>query len=70
MKEICDGVLNHRPSTIHEVAKHFLIQISGDDDGEEGHDDDISIDEDLSMFTKPETCHSALRRYADFYLDD
>ncbi|KAG0696497.1 hypothetical protein DFH29DRAFT_984602 [Suillus ampliporus] len=61
VKEICDGVLNHSASTIHEVAKHFLIDISGDDEGEDIHDD-ISIDEDLTVFVRPEICRSILRR--------
>ncbi|KAG1734953.1 uncharacterized protein EDB91DRAFT_1146148 [Suillus paluster] len=61
VKEICDGVLNHNSSTIHEVAKHFLLNISGDDDGDDIHDD-ISIDESFSAFVRPEISRSALRR--------
>ncbi|OJA17322.1 hypothetical protein AZE42_04138 [Rhizopogon vesiculosus] len=48
MKDICDEMLNASSSTtILEVAKHFLVKISGDeDDGEDGLCDDIGIDED------------------------
>ncbi|KAG2037131.1 hypothetical protein BDR03DRAFT_1011048, partial [Suillus americanus] len=47
LKEICDGVLNDSPGTIHDVAKHFLISISGDDDSEDDHSYDMTADEDL-----------------------
>ncbi|KAG1824854.1 uncharacterized protein BJ212DRAFT_1322854 [Suillus subaureus] len=62
VKEICDGVLNDSPSTIHDVAKHFLISISGDDDSEDDHNYDMTADEDMSAFTRPEICRSVLRR--------
>jgi hypothetical protein len=56
MKEICDEMLNDRPSTILEVAKHFLVKISGDDDGEDSHCDDMNFDEDgRSAFDTPDT---------------
>ncbi|KAG1769061.1 hypothetical protein EV702DRAFT_1181859 [Suillus placidus] len=62
VKEICDGVLNDSPSTIHDVAKHFLISISGDDDSEDDHNYDMTVEEDISAFTRPEICRSVLRR--------
>lgn len=46
MKDICDEMLNDRSSTILEVVKNFLVKISGDEDDEDGHYDDIGIDED------------------------
>ncbi|KAG1726823.1 hypothetical protein EDB19DRAFT_1751380 [Suillus lakei] len=62
VKEICDGILSDSPSTIHEVVKQFLISISGDDDSEDDHDYDMTVDEDMSAFTRPEICRSVLRR--------
>jgi hypothetical protein len=70
VKEICDGVLNNTPSTIHEAAKHFLISISGDDDSEDDHNYDMTVDEDMSAFTRPKICRSVLRRCANFDADD
>ncbi|KAG2360227.1 hypothetical protein BDR07DRAFT_1413070 [Suillus spraguei] len=62
VKEICDGVLNDGPSTIHDVAKHFLTSISGDDDSEDDQNYDMPPDEDMSAFTRPEIHRSVLRR--------
>ncbi|KAJ8597247.1 hypothetical protein M405DRAFT_587353 [Rhizopogon salebrosus TDB-379] len=64
MQEICDEVLSIQPSTIREVAKHFLIRISCDedeDDDEDDHDEDIAINESI-VSLKPEISRSALRR--------
>ncbi|KIK41799.1 hypothetical protein CY34DRAFT_24232 [Suillus luteus UH-Slu-Lm8-n1] len=62
VKEICEWVLNDAPSTIHDVAKHFLISISGDDDSEDDHNYDMTVDDDMSTSTRPEICRSVLRR--------
>jgi ubiquitin-conjugating enzyme E2 Q len=71
VKEICEGVLNDAPSTIQDVAKHFLISISGDDDSEDDHNYDMTADDDdMSTFTIPEICRSVLRRCANLYADD
>lgn len=70
VKEICEGVLNDAPSTIYDVAKHFLISISGDDDSEDDHNYDMIADDDMSTLTRPEICRSVLRRCANFNADD
>jgi hypothetical protein len=70
VKEICEGVLNNSPSTIHDVAKHFLISISGDDDSEDDHNYDVTVDEDMGVFIRPDICRSVLRRCANFNADD
>ncbi|KAG2071233.1 hypothetical protein BDR04DRAFT_1075782 [Suillus decipiens] len=62
VKEICDEVLNDGPNTIHDVAKHFLTSISGDDDSEDDQNYDMTADEDMNAFTRPEIHRSVLRR--------
>lgn len=62
VKEMCDGVLNDSPRTIHDVARHFLISISGDDDSEDDQNYDVIEDEDMSTFTRPQISRSVLRR--------
>lgn len=70
VKEMCDGVLNDSPRTIHDVARHFLIGISGDDDSEDDQNYDVIEDEDMSTFTRPRISRSVLRRCVNFYADD
>ncbi|OJA08554.1 hypothetical protein AZE42_06638, partial [Rhizopogon vesiculosus] len=59
MKTICDEVLNSCPSTIHEVAKQFLVKFSSDDDDDNDEDDE----DDIGVVSiKPEVSRSILRR--------